>query len=64
MLTFRKVFVLQSVSADVQRSVHLCDYSMADGNWENEFGFDDSLFNLSYRRCTSTMASFFTSDDD
>ena len=56
--------MLQSVSADVQRSVHLCDYSMADGNWENEFGFDYSLFNLSYRRCTSTMASFFTSDDD
>ena len=56
--------MLQSVSADVQRSVHLCDYSMADSNLENKFGFDYSKFNLSYGRCTSTMVSFFTSNDD
>jgi hypothetical protein len=59
-----RVYVTASVSAVVQRSGHLCDYSMVDGIWENKFGFDYSQFNLSYRRCTSAVAPFFTSDDD
>ena len=56
--------MVQSVSAAVQQLVHLCDYSMANGKWENKFVFNYSQFSLSYCSCTSTMVSFFTSDDN